>query len=47
LLEGQGLAEAVRRGVAAGAANTLQMGAGRFESAAYSNLLEAVLPLNL
>ena len=47
LLEGQGLAEAVRRGVAAGAANTLEMGAGRFERGAYANLLEAILPLRL
>lgn len=47
LLEGEGLPEAVRRGVAAGAANTLQMGAGRFERAAYASLLEQVLPMSL
>lgn len=45
LLEEQGLAEAVRRGVAAGAANTLQMGAGRFERTSYTNLLASVLPM--
>lgn len=45
LLEEQDLREAVRRGVAAGAANTLQMGAGKFDRTIYESLLELVTPM--
>ncbi len=45
LLEGQALQEAARRGVAAGAANTLQMGAGKLDRSTYESLLELVTPM--
>jgi 1-phosphofructokinase family hexose kinase len=45
LASGQGLPEAVRMGVAAGAANTLSIGAGRLERRQVEMLYQAIRPL--
>lgn len=47
LEQGRTLPEAVRLGIAAGAANTLQLGAGRFDLAQIQPLFEAIQPLAL
>jgi fructose-1-phosphate kinase PfkB-like protein len=45
LARGQSLSEATRLGVAAGAANTLRVGAGRFDREQVERLLSRVEPL--
>jgi fructose-1-phosphate kinase PfkB-like protein len=47
LVRGQPLPEAVRMGIAAGAANTLQIGAGRFDFAQVQQLFEVIQSLAL
>lgn len=45
LVEGRALPEAVRMGIASGAANTLQIGAGQFDFSQVQRLFEIVQPL--
>lgn len=47
LMRGWSLPEAVRLGMAAGAANTLQIGAGQFDFAQVQQLVEVIQPLPL
>jgi len=47
IARGQALAEAARLGVAAGAANTLQIGAGRLDPQSVERLLPAVQPIRM